>query len=322
MRARCAIAFDLDGVLWRSPNVFPFSKPTLNKVIEKQIPFVFLTNSGGYPERIKMQHINQQLKMEIDYSHLILSHTPLKQHLNHIKNDCILVSGNRDIYDVAIEYGFNNAISAGEIISAHPYTFPFPSSHKQIELDESRKNNPNILEFDPTNISAVAILNDGHCWGSELQIMIDALIYGKKVNGNDHPLFYYTNADLLWTTQYKYPRFAQGIYVGIVEDTFKRLTGKELNGIQFGKPAIETFNYAENVLINEANKLGYNDIDEVYMIGDNPDGDIIGGNNKGWKTILVKSGVYQDGKMDPQNPFIIHENAQEAVDWIIDQHSL
>ena len=321
-RARCGIAFDLDGVFWRSPNVFPFSKPTLAKVIEKKIPFCFLTNGGGYPESVKMQHINDRLQMDLSYSRLIQCHTPLREHLSHIANESILVSGNRDIYKVAIEYGFTNAISTGEVISAHPDTFPFQSLHKLKELDESRKENPNLLNYDPSNISAVCILHEGDCWGSEFQVILDALVYGQKSEECDHPPFYFTNADLEWTTSYKYPRFAQGVYVGMIMDTYERLTGKELKAVQFGKPSKETFDYAENVLMAEANKLGYNEIEQVYMIGDNPAGDIVGGNNKGWKTVLLKTGVYVEGKMNAQNPTVIQENVQDAVDWIIDQHSL
>ena len=261
--------------------------------------------------------------------------------MEHLKNEDILVTGNRDIHHVAVEYGWTKAVTTGEVVTAHPTVWPYDCGHKLLPLDESRRDHPNIINYDPTNISAVAVLMDGHCWGSELQVMMDVLMFGKKMDGHDHPPFYYTGNDLQWITEYKYMRIGQGVYVNMVMDTYQRLTGKTLNAVQFGKPTKATFDYAETVLMNEAAKLGYDGIEEVYMVGDFPDtgteivgkheanlflmeliflcADIVGGNNKGWNTVLLKTGVYQDG-MDTANPTTIQENVQEGVDWICARH--
>lgn len=46
--------------------------------------------------------------------------------------------------------------------------------------------------------------------------------------------------------------------------------------------------------------------------------DIAGANGHGWKSILVKTGVYQTG--EPQHrPSYIAENVEEAVEWAIEQ---
>lgn len=55
------------------------------------------------------------------------------------------------------------------------------------------------------------------------------------------------------------------------------------------------------------------------MVGDNPRSDIKGGNDYGWNTILVRTGVYRDGDfvVDPSLPkpnFGIADNVQEAVE--------
>ena len=52
-RAAAGIAFDLDGVFWRVPNVFPWSRATVMKCIDRKIPFVFLTNSMMLPASLK-----------------------------------------------------------------------------------------------------------------------------------------------------------------------------------------------------------------------------------------------------------------------------
>lgn len=36
----------------------------------------------------------------------------------------------------------------------------------------------------------------------------------------------------------------------------------------------------------------YDNVGEIFMIGDNPASDIRGANAKGWVSILVKSGVF------------------------------
>lgn len=64
-------------------------------------------------------------------------------------------------------------------------------------------------------------------------------------------------------------------------------------------------------------------ISNIYMIGDNPESDIAGGNGVGWITILVRSGVFKptnqtsfDGN-DKKNPAThVVENFKEAIDLI------
>jgi ribonucleotide monophosphatase NagD (HAD superfamily) len=53
----------------------------------------------------------------------------------------------------------------------------------------------------------------------------------------------------------------------------------------------------------------------IYMIGDNPQSDIIGGNMYGWNTCLVRTGVYQGEGNDNENPanFGVFANVLEAV---------
>ena len=53
----------------------------------------------------------------------------------------------------------------------------------------------------------------------------------------------------------------------------------------------------------------------IYMVGDNPASDIIGGNMYGWNTCLVRTGVFQGGDNDEQNPanFGVFKNVLEAV---------
>merc|ERR1739841_420610 len=82
-------------------------------------------------------------------------------------------------------------------------------------------------------------------------------------------------------------------------------------------PEGATYKYADEILmqwmdiIHNEERLPEN----VYMIGDNPASDIIGGNNYGWNTCLVRTGVFQGGENDEMNPanFGVFKNVLEAI---------
>lgn len=110
---------------------------------------------------------------------------------------------------------------------------------------------------------------------------------------------------------------SQGTFRIALEAIYKAITGAELERVVYGKPELATYKYADEVLTswmetlhNEA-KLPSN----VYMIGDNPQSDIVGGNMYGWNTCLVRTGVYQGEGNDKQNPasFGVFTNVLEAV---------
>lgn len=55
-----------------------------------------------------------------------------------------------------------------------------------------------------------------------------------------------------------------------------------------------------------------------YFIGDNPASDIQGANNApGWTSILVRTGVWNDGENDKENPgkYVVN-NFKEAIQLI------
>ena len=56
--------------------------------------------------------------------------------------------------------------------------------------------------------------------------------------------------------------------------------------MHFGKPSSLSFEYAKQVLDNQANNFDL-EISKYFMIGDNPSGDIKGANKMGWESILV-----------------------------------
>ena len=60
--------------------------------------------------------------------------------------------------------------------------------------------------------------------------------------------------------------------------------GRELKLNKYGKPSKETFGFASDRLMSMQSDF---EISNIYVIGDNPESDIKGGNMMGFKTILV-----------------------------------
>ena len=98
---------------------------------------------------------------------------------------------------------------------------------------------------------------------------------------------------------------------------YKVLTGADLERVVYDKPELATYKYADEVIaswveqIHDDERLPSN----IYMTGDNPASDIIGGNMYGWNTCLVRTGVHQGERNDDQNPtsFGVFNNILEAV---------
>ena len=66
-----------------------------------------------------------------------------------------------------------------------------------------------------------------------------------------------------------------------VETMLKAAYQMPIEYTTFGKPAKATFDYAADVVKEQAAERNI-DITNFYMIGDNPLGDIVGSNQAGW----------------------------------------
>jgi HAD superfamily hydrolase (TIGR01456 family) len=128
---------------------------------------------------------------------------------------------------------------------------------------------------------------------------------------------YFSQGDMLCPTEHPFPRMSQGTFRIGLEAMYKAITGEDLERVIYGKPELATYKYADEVImswmetIHGEEKLPKN----LYMVGDNPASDIVGGNAYGWATCLVRTGVFQGGENDEQNPasFGVFANVLEAV---------
>ena len=107
---------------------------------------------------------------------------------------------------------------------------------------------------------------------------------------------YLTNPDLRYADAYGGERQSGQFpfFLSLQANLSAAYQGMRADHIEYGKPSRLTFEFAETVLREQAAKHGV-DISEIYMIGDNPSGDITGANRMGagWNSILVHSGVYK-----------------------------
>jgi HAD superfamily hydrolase (TIGR01456 family) len=328
--------FDIDGVLLKGKKRIAEATDIVNYLSENKIPFVLLTNGGGMTEKKRIDFINKTLQLTeypIHEDQLIQAHTPMKTLIPHHKRVLVCGGPKDDVREVAEKYGFEDVIRPVDVIKANPTIWPY-----HMFTDEQIKEwgkDPNITKLDVDNdhcgenlpIDSILCFNDSRAIGAEIQIILDLLNSENGVLGTRRhyksekpsiPIIF-SNNDFLWSNEYKQPRFAMGVLKIAVSTIYEKINGKKLQQLTLGKPEKVCYDYAHHILIDWRNVLlgnkepgnlclpELNDpplvspFKKVYMVGDNPESDITGGNNYNWGTILVKTGVYQDGDFE-KNP--------------------
>ncbi|KAI4156821.1 MAG: hypothetical protein L6R39_000987, partial [Caloplaca ligustica] len=132
-----------------------------------------------------------------------------------------------------------------------------------------------------------------------------------------------------------------GAFVASFLGVWDAVTGgkRPLQHTTIGKPSQETFEFAEKRLIEHRRASldlpsaddgegtagkGAGGLRKVYMVGDNPESDVAGGNayrspfGSEWETILVRSGVYGDAGGKPKHkPSVVVDDVWDAVEWAL-----
>jgi len=196
-------------------------------------------------------------------------------------------------------------------------------------------------------VDAIFIFNDPRDWALDTQIILDLLmshsghlgsLSSKNGNANlpnrgylqdTQPPLYFSNPDLFWAAAYHLPRLGQGGFKAALEGVWKAVTnGANLEQRMFGKPFQPTFAFAERRLQSHRQmllgkgktRIGMQGLKRVYMVGDNPESDILGANQyrsetgSEWLSILVRSGVYNGGE-PAHKPRTVVEDVWDAVQW-------
>ncbi|EAT84468.1 hypothetical protein HBI56_112020 [Parastagonospora nodorum] len=318
-----AFVFDIDGVLVHGDRLIPEGKRVLeilngDNELGIKIPHIFLTNGSGKLEGPRCEQLSKILHNPISTDQFIQSHTPMRALAEYYKTVLVVGGEGYKCREVAEEYGFENIVVPNDIIAWDPTIAPY-----RVFTDEERKTS-RPRDFSKVNIDAIMVFSDSRDYATDMQIIMDLLQsengrFGTRAKDpvSQRIPIYFSQGDMLCPTEHPFPRMSQGAFRIGLEAMYKSLTGVDLERVVYGKPELATYKYADEVIASWMEQI-HNDERlpaNIYMIGDNPASDIIGGNMYGWNTCLVRTGVFQGGENDEENPasFGVFVNVLEAV---------
>lgn len=277
-----------------------------------------LTNGSGKPEKPRCEQLTKILGQPVNIDQFIQSHTPMSALSEYYKTVLVVGGEGYKCREVAEQYGFKDIVVPNDIVAWDPSIAPY-----RVFTDEERATS-RPRDFSKVNIEAILVFSDSRDYATDMQIIMDLLQSEAGVLGTraKDPVsqripIYFSQGDLLCPSEHPYPRMSQGAFRIGLEAMYKALTGVDLERVVYGKPEMATYKYADEVMASWMGELhGEERLPKnIYMVGDNPASDIIGGNMYGWNTCLVRTGVFQGGDNDENNPanFGVFTNVLEAV---------
>ncbi|KAL7622948.1 hypothetical protein AAE478_006627 [Parahypoxylon ruwenzoriense] len=346
-----AFAFDIDGVLVKGTKPVQGARESIQLLRSLQIPFIFLTNGGGHTEKAHVARLGQRLELALDPGQFIQSHTPFFDLVPEYGEKTILALGGhgQQIRNLAHAYGFKKVVTSSDVMAEYQHVHPFPEMTKAHHDEHGRSSDEdNCLRN--TAIAAILVWTSPRDWCLDLQVVSDLLLSaGGRIgtrspkNGDSslpnngylqdgQPKLFFCNPDFEWSTEHEQPRFAQGAFREALRGIWNSATrGRaELEYTVFGKPTEATYNYAERALLDYGEKVMRppRGIGTVYMVGDNPESDIVGANTykskRGleWKAVLVETGIHVPGTVPLHQPCHTARNVKEAVLWALEREGV
>ncbi|KAL4921873.1 HAD-like domain-containing protein [Aspergillus aurantiobrunneus] len=303
-----ALAFDIDGVLVRGGKPIPEAVEAMKYInganpYGVKVPYIFVTNGGGKTEEERCLDLSRQLELEVAAGQFICGHTPMRE-MAEKYNTVLVVGGEGEKCRIVAEsYGFKDVVTPGDFIKTHHDTTPFR------KLTDEEFKNSKVLDLNKLRIDAVFVFADSHDWAGDQQIILDVLmtkngnLLERSESHNEGPPVFFSHNDVVWSTSHRHSRLGMGALRASLEAMYTAVTGKELNTFAFGKPQLSTYEFAMRLLRQwRKDTHGINKPPTtVYFVGDTPESDICGTNSynevsdANWFSILVKTGVYQEG---------------------------
>ncbi|KAF1808315.1 phosphatidyl synthase [Eremomyces bilateralis CBS 781.70] len=321
-----ALAFDIDGVLIRGGTVIPEAieaMKTLNGQNEYgiKVPYIFVTNGGGKTEQERCVQLSKQLQQEVSPGQFICGHTPMREMAERYHTVLVVGGEGEKCRQVAEGYGFKDVVTPGDIIKDNADTTPF----RRLTNEEFR--NSRARNFGETEIDAIFVFADSRDWAADQQIILDLLMSKngrlgtRSENFDEGPPVFFSHNDVVWSASHDLTRIGMGALRVSLEAMFKAVTGKELQTTAFGKPQLGTFEFATRLLQQWRKDTHAIDSppETVYFVGDTPESDIRGTNeynetsDNNWYSILVRTGVYQEGTEPRFQPKATVDNVLGAV---------
>lgn len=275
------LLFDIDGVLVRGRTPIPAAKQCFQNLVDRngkyKVPVVFVTNAGNCMRQTKAEQLSHLLEVEVSPDQVMVSHSPLRV-FSQFHNMCVLVSGQGPVLEVAQNLGFQNVVTVDMLREAYPLLDV---------VDHHRRPKDTVLQTKHLPpIEAVILFGEPIRWETNLQLIVDVLLTNGKPGNSVTSLNYphipvlACNMDLMWMAEAKNPRFGHGMFLVCLESIYKKITGCKLKyEALIGKPSVVTYNYAELLVRQQAESLGWAEpVERLYAIGDNPMADIYGAN--------------------------------------------
>lgn len=351
-----AFVLDIDGVLIRGSKKLPTAKPALELMNKHKIPFILLTNGGGWTEKSRVESLSKEIGVPLSPLQLVQSHTPMKAFaVNKTFRRVLVCGGDKDnVRYAAQEYGFEDIVLPVDLVKACPTISP----HHRFTKSDLEKYGKDVNMDKP--FDAVLVFNDPRDMTTDLQVILDLLVSKDGVLGTKRRFvaskdrqepsvpIVFSNNDFLWASEYELPRYGQGAFRIIVEAIYNRTNelkqGQNLISSIMGKPFKVQYDFAHHVLIDWRSKLLLNKthettqllpplneepknspFDKIYMIGDNPASDIKGANDNGWESMLLRTGVFKDedwGNIVARPTCGVHDNVLDAVEYAMKKHDI
>ncbi|CAN0005956.1 unnamed protein product [Ectocarpus fasciculatus] len=266
---------------------------------------------------------------------VVLSHSPMRALAPEYSGKRVMVLGSSAKKIAEEDLGLLDTVTPEEFAGEWPDIFHFTGDGYYIPRNFPRR----LAEGErPRSVSAVMVLHDPLDWALEAQVVVDVLRGGEPPGsgGASQTPMYISNPDFVFASMYQEPRFAAGAFADTVRMLYaKRFATGEPTIEVFGKPTISTFDYAKRLLeerhgvirLQQQHKAT-SKIERIYMVGDNPSGDIRGANAAGppWISNLVKTGVYRDTGdrgNDAEDPaHFVHDGVRQCVDFAMERETL
>ena len=305
-----AVALDVDGVILKGGKLINGAEQAIRELSIRNIPFIFITNGGGMEEAAKAFELSKKLNTTITADQVLLCHTPFRSLVSKYEKSRILVIGRDECISVAKNYGFQDVVNPGNIFLQKPNMLPVRKTVSPSQSD------------DGVAISAAFIFHDSVDWTLDMQVLSDILVGFDEKSGKKYqriPL-YACNADIVYATDFPLPRFTQGAFVESFRYLFQMYHKIPLEVTYYGKPFEIQYRFAEQMLTQQAAKLGSPQLITFYGVGDNPKSDIKGANEAGdhWQSILVRTGLFDGEQNDDEHPANhVCESVFEAIHYVI-----
>ncbi|XP_034218746.1 uncharacterized protein YKR070W isoform X2 [Prunus dulcis] len=227
------IAFDIDGVVLRSEAPIGGSPQVFRRLYDDSgnlsIPYVFLTNGGGFTESKRALELSELLGVKISPLQVLQGHTPFKQLVNRFENELIVAVGKGEPAAVMSEYGFKNVLSIDEYASCFENIDPL-APYKKWTTKQVKEVAARDLVFSQ-RVQAAFIVSDSVDWSRDIQVLCDILrtggLPGREIGHQPH--LYFAHDDLAYQAAFPTERFGMGAFRIALESIFNRTKARMLS---------------------------------------------------------------------------------------------